>query len=490
MNQPLIKLGGSDWVALAPVLVLFGVAMIVLLVDALFPRLRVTIPWLAMLGAAGGLIAEIVRWQAGPKGAVLGFYSMLVDDRFGVLMNSVILIGAIITILLSVSYIRREELEHGEYYSLILLASGGMMLMASSADLIMIFLSLEIFSIALYILSAFARTRAKSEEAGMKYLLLGAFSSAFLLYGIALTYGATGTTNMPRIAATLAGTGIASNSLLLVGVGLLLVGLGFKVSAVPFQVWTPDVYEGAPTSVTAFMSVGTKVAAFAAIARVFIQAMGSIRPEWMPAVWVLAALTMIGGNLVAVAQSNIKRMLAYSSIAHAGYILIAVAAANSAGIASIPYYLFAYAFMNMGAWAVAIIVAGKGETRLDLPYYAGLFWRNPGLAVAMGLFMFGLAGIPPTGGFTAKFYVFLAALDRNLTGLVIIGVLTTVVSVYYYLRITVLMFMNRPDGDLPPVAVPATVVVALVITALGTLVLGVYPAPFIELAQRVLPLKF
>ncbi|HEX2922890.1 MAG TPA: NADH-quinone oxidoreductase subunit N, partial [Chloroflexota bacterium] len=420
----------------------------------------------------------------------LGFYAMVVNDHFGLLMQGVILIGAILVVLLSMSYVRREELEQGEYYALILLAVVGMMFMAASADLIMIFLTLEVFSIALYILSAFARARPKSEEAGMKYLLLGSFSSAFLVYGIALIYGTTGTTNMLKVAGVLATPVVRGNALLLAGTGLLLIGLGFKVSAVPFQVWTPDVYEGAPISVSAFMSVGTKVAAFAAIVRVFIQMLPSIRVDWLPIVWALSALTMIVGNLIAIAQPGIKRMLAYSSIAHAGYVLVGIAAASRAGVAAVPFYMLAYAFMTLGAWMVVVLVARKGEIGVDLQDYSGLFWRNPGVAVAMGLFMFSLAGIPPTAGFTSKFTVFYAGVEQHLIGLVVIGVVTTLISIYYYLRVTVLMFMNRPEGEVEPIRVPASIVIALVIASLGTLALGVYPAPFIQLAQRVVPFGF
>lgn len=480
-----IRVTSSDWLTLLPELVVLGFVVVMLIWDAVARDGKRVAPWIGLVGALAGIGAVVYGWSGTGGGNQLGFYGMVVKDNLGLWFKAIILAGAGLAILLAYTYVRREELEYGEYYALILLTSIGMMLMASSANLIMIFLTLELLSVGLYILSAFAHTRPKSQEAGMKYLLLGAFSSAFLLYGIALVYGSTGTISLAEISRALASATVKGNTLLLAGVSLILVGLGFKVSAVPFQLWTPDVYEGAPTTTTAFMAVGTKVAAFGAIVRVFVDAMGSIRVDWLPAVWALAALTMIVGNLVAIAQTNVKRMLAYSSIAHAGYILIGIAAANRAGLAAVPFYLAAYAFMNLGAWAVVVVVSRKGELGTDLADYSGLFWRNPGVAVAMGLFMFGLAGIPPTAGFTSKFYVFFAALDRNLIWLVVIGVITTVISLYFYLRITVLMFMNRPEAELRPIGVPATIAIVLVIAAAGTLIMGIYPSPFITLAQKV-----
>jgi len=347
-----------------------------------------------------------------------------------------------------------------------------------------IFLGLETLSIALYILAGFLREQLRSNESALKYLLLGAFATGFLLYGIALVYGATGSTNLRQIAAVVA-TGNLNNPVwLTIGAGLLIVGFAFKVASVPFHMWTPDVYEGAPTSVTAFMIAGTKAAAFAGFLRVLMTALPALAPDWSRVLWLLAVLTMTVGNVVAIAQTSIKRMLAYSSIAHAGYLLVALVAASTLGSGSILFYLVAYTFMNLGAFAVVIALARQDGERTSLEEYAGLGWKYPFLGAAMALFMFSLAGIPPTAGFMGKFYIFNAAIQANYVGLAIIGVLNSVVSVYYYLRVTVIMYMGQ--GEEAPAAsrLAPALGLAVLIAILGTLELGLFPARFLEMALR------
>ena len=355
---------------------------------------------------------------------------MVVQDNYSLFFKLIFLITAGLTILMSIRFLKLEGFEHGEYYVLLLFATVGMMLMASAADLIIIFLGLETFSLAIYVLAGFFRTQVKSNESSLKYFLLGAFSTGFLLYGIALIYGATGTTNLKGIYEFVRKIDLLTDPLLLIGMGLLIVGFGFKVASVPFHMWTPDVYEGAPTSVTAFMSVGAKAAGFAAFLRVFLYSLSSLQTDWVWILWVLAVLTMTLGNIVAIAQKNIKRMLAYSSIAHAGYILVAMVAASELGTASVLYYLLAYAFMNLGAFGVVILYGRKGEENILIGDYSGMASKYPLLAAAMAIFMFSLAGIPPTAGFVGKFYIFSAAVKAGYIGLAIIGVLNSALSVY------------------------------------------------------------
>jgi NADH-quinone oxidoreductase subunit N len=377
------------------------------------------------------------------------FNRMVVQDNYSLFFKVLFLITAGLSILMSIRFLEREGFEYGEYYILLLFATVGMMFMASAADLIIIFLGLETFSLAIYVLAGFFRTQPKSNEASLKYFLLGAFSAGFLLYGIALIYGATGTTNLKGIYEFVSKNHFLSDPLLLIGMALLIVGFGFKVASVPFHMWTPDVYEGAPTSVTAFMSVGAKAAGFAAFLRVFLYSMSSLQTDWVWILWVLAVLTMTLGNLVAIAQKNIKRMLAYSSIAHAGYILVAMVAASEVSTASILYYLLAYAFMNLGAFGVVILYGRKGEENILITDYSGMASRYPLLAAAMAIFMFSLAGIPPTAGFVGKFYIFSAAIKAGYIGLAIIGVLNSALSVYFYLRVTVMMYMRNPEKEQP-----------------------------------------
>jgi NADH-quinone oxidoreductase subunit N len=398
-------------------------------------------------------------------------------DKHSHFLNAIFLITAFLTVLISLNYLGKANIDRGEYYVLMLFSVAGMMLMGMANDLILVFLALELLSIPLYVLSGFARPRLDSEESAMKYFLLGAFSSSFLVFGIALIYGATGSTALPAVLDRVADSGLA-----LTGVALLLVGFSFKVAAVPFHMWTPDVYEGAPTAVTAFMSVGAKVGGFAAMIRVFVMALPQLSDAWVPAVAVIAALTMILGNLVALAQPNIKRMLAYSSIAHAGYIMMAVAASadSTEGVGAALFYMLAYLFTNLGAFAVVIAVERREGQGVLLDDYKGLASRSPWLALALAYFMLSLTGVPPTGGFSGKFFVFRAALDAGLVWLAVVGVVTSVISGYFYLRVVYLAYMFEGEGEVT--ARPA-LHAAVALTVLATLILGFMPGPWFELAR-------
>jgi NADH-quinone oxidoreductase subunit N len=462
-------------------LMVTGTGLLVLILDPLLsPERHDRLAYLSLLGIVAAALAQLSRWQQ-PE---VAFGGMLAADAFGQFFSLLFLLVGGLTILISVPYVRQTGMDHGEYYALLLFSVLGMMLMAGSLNLVTIFLGLETLSIALYILAGFLRGQLKSNESALKYLLLGAFASGFVLYGIALVYGATGSTELRTIAKVVAAGKLASPMWLTIGAGLLIVGFGFKVASVPFHMWTPDVYEGAPTSVTAFMIAGTKAAAFAAFVRVLMTALPALAPDWSKVLWLLAVLTMTVGNVVAIAQSNIKRMLAYSSIAHAGYLLVALVAASALGSASVLFYLVAYTFMNLGAFAVVIALARQDGERTSIEDYTGLGLKYPFLGAAMALFMFSLAGIPPTGGFMGKFYIFSAAIQANYVGLAIIGVLNSVISVYYYLRVTVVMYMGQGEGTAAASRLAPALGLAVLIAILGTLQLGLFPSRFLEMALR------
>jgi NADH-quinone oxidoreductase subunit N len=467
--------------SLLPQVIVALAALVVLVLDVLVPRDRTEV--LAGVTLASlGLSAAAAWYLWGATGTA--YSGMLATDNLALYFCLLLLGGAALSVLLSWGYLKREGISYGEFYTLILLAVAGMMLLAASADLLMVFLSIETLSLALYILVGFARAREASEEAALKYFLLGAFASAFLVYGIALIYGATGTTRLADLAAG-AGANPLSNPLLLAGAVMVLVGFAFKLALVPFQMWTPDVYEGAPTPVTAFMSVATKAAAFAALFRLVFYALPSLSAEWAPLLAVLAVLTMTAGNLAAIVQRNIKRMLAYSSIAHAGYILVAVIAGGELGQTSVLFYLAVYTFMNVGAFAV-VEALERREEGLELSDYAGLARRAPLLAAAMALFMFSLAGFPPTAGFFAKFYVFNAAVQSGYAWLAVVGVLNSLLGVVYYVGVIVTMYMREPGKSNLAVNVSGALALALVIAAVSTLALGLLPSPLLELARQAL----
>ncbi len=477
-----MKLPDVELATIAPELIVCGTALLMLIFGFMSKKERGNdVAFLGILGIIAAIWVSFTMWGLKER----GFSDMIIVDHFSLFFKIIFLVAAGLTILMSLQYLEDEGIEHYEYYVLLLFSTLGMMIMASGEDLVVIFLGLETMSIAIYILAGFRRENVKSNESALKYLLLGAFSSAFLLYGIALIYGATGSTNLHKIAGVFQGLPFLSHSkMLLMGMGLLIVGFGFKVASVPFHMWTPDVYEGAPTPVTGFMAVGVKAAAFAAFLRVFFYALPALQDSWTVILWVLAVATMTLGNLVAIAQENIKRMLAYSSIAHAGYILVAMVAGNELGQTSIIYYLLAYTIMNLGAFAVVILYGRKGEENVAIEDYRGMGLRHPILGAAMTIFMFSLAGIPPTAGFVGKFYVFSAAIQAGYIWLAIIGILNSAVSVYYYFRVTIKMYMQEPEKELSPLSFRPAMVVALVLMAVFTLKIGILPSFYLDMARQ------
>ena len=432
------------------------------------------------LGAIGLVGAAISTWLLWDRQATS--FGVVAADNFGLFVTGTLVVVGLLSLGISVPTLDRERLPRGEYYALLLFALAGMMLMATATDLLVIFLALEVLSLAVYVLTGIRRQSAAGTEAAFKYFLLGAFSSAFFLYGIALVYGLTGSTRLDRVGTLIAAQALTPAPLQLAAVGLLLVGFAFKVSAVPFHMWTPDAYEGAPPAVTGFMSTGVKAAAFAAFARVFLSALEPLRDDWRPLVWGLAALTMVVGTVVGLAQTNVKRMLAYSSIAHGGYLLVALVSANDIGKGAMLFYLLTYAVTNLGDFGVIAALESNDRANDQVSDYAGLWRRQPALAALMTIFLLSLGGFPPLGGFIAKWYVFSAALTAGYTWLAIIGVLTSVVSVVFYLRIIVMMYMTDGD-DLPAIdVVPNPTAVALLASAALIFYLGILPARVLEWA--------
>ena len=487
--NPALVLPIVDLRPLLPMLVLAATAVVVILLDLLPPRERKD--HLGFVSALGVVLALVMTyWMTFSIGGgeLRGFRGMVVLDPFALFFNVVIGYATGLVILLSMDYIRREGQEAGEFYILILLSSLGMMLMASAGDLIIVFLGLETMSIALYVLTGFFRHRLEAGEASLKYFLMGAFASGFFLYGIALIFGATGSTNLDRIANAVA-AGAGRDPMLAVGFGLLLVGFGFKISAVPFHMWAPDAYEGAPTSITALIATGSKAAAFASLLRVLLTSLRGAPLDWPMLMWGMAAITMTVGNVVALAQQNIKRMLAYSSIAHVGYMLVGVVAGGSLGNGSVLFYLLVYTFTTAGAFGAVLLLERNGREAVQLADYGGLATRHPVLAVALSVFLLSLIGIPPTAGFVGKFYLFGAAVKSGYVWLAVIGVLNSAVAAYYYLRLIVFMYMREPEGA-PTVLTPSfSGALALVVAIWGVVQLGVAPGPLFDLAQAaVIPL--
>jgi NADH-quinone oxidoreductase subunit N len=467
------------WIPILPLIAIATGAMVVLLVGV-----RIDDEDSAGLGfiALVTLLAAFVLTLFTLRQNTLAFGGSLATDDYSAFFELIIVSATALTVGMSLDYAADAGLAGAEYYALILFATLGMMLMAAGADLIVIFLGLETMSIAVYALAGFMRRDPRSNEAAIKYFLLGAFSTCFLLYGIALVYGATGTIRLEPIQAALK-SGMESNPLLLLGLGMMLIGFGFKVAAVPFHMWTPDVYEGAPTPVTAFMAVGVKLAAFAGFLRIFMVHLGPVSARWTMALWVIAALTMTTGNVVAVVQTNIKRMLAYSTIAHAGYVMVGMAAApaHAAG-GAVLYYLLGYAFTNLGAFAVVAALERRGEAGGLIADFRGLARRNPGLAAAMALFMLSLTGVPPLAGFVGKFYVFSAALGGGLVWLVIIAAINSVISAYYYIGVIVAMYMQDGGVAVTPVSARPGLLVSIMVAAAATVIIGFYPQPYMAAA--------
>jgi len=474
--------GAVDFRPIWPALIVAVTGVIVLLVQAVTPKgRRAPFAALSLVGLAGALAAVALIATGRGRGVVMA--GAVAADDFSLFFH-VLLVGiAAVVVLLSPSYVRATGIDRGEYYALILFSLVGMLGLVSCRELVSLFVALEIMSVALYALAGLRRDRPESQESAMKYFITGAFSSAFLLYGVALLYGVSGSTSLARIAPAVRAASGGPAAMALVGTGLLLVGFGFKVASVPFHMWAPDVYEGAPTTITALMAAGVKAAAFGGLLRVFIQALPALAGEWQPAVAVLALLTMVVGNLGALAQSSIKRMLAYSSVAHAGYLLAALVAAPGVGTEAILFYLVAYAAVNLGGFGALATLARDGREPLSFADVSGLARRRPLLAATLAVFLISLTGVPVSGGFVGKFYLFTAAVDGGYVVLAVVGVLMSVVSAYYYLGVVVAMYMREPVGEDPwgRVGVPAGV--ALTLSVLVVLGLGVYPGPVLAWAR-------
>jgi NADH-quinone oxidoreductase subunit N len=467
----------ADYIRVLPeiVLALFGMAIMV--IDPLVEEEK-SQRLLGGLGLAGTIAALISTWIMAQSPG-FAFWSMVRVNSFSVFFHMLVIVIAIVLILTSYEYMAVQRLRAGEYYGLILFGLVGMCLMSSAVELVLIFISLEISSISTYILAGFRRRSATSSESSLKYFLLGSFATAFFLYGVALMFGATGSTNIDAISAALNSGRVPV--LAYIAVALMFVGLGFKVAAAPFHVWTPDVYEGAPAPIVGFMSTAPKAAAFAVLLRILFEANAPGR-FWF--VWVSAALSMTLGNIAALVQHNVKRLLAYSSIAHAGYILVAFAAKPELGAPAVMFYTAAYAAMNVGAFAVVSHLANEGERYVTLEDYAGLGRKAPILAGTLGIFLISLIGIPITGGFFAKFYVFSAALQSNLVGLTIIGVINSAVGAYYYLRIIVLMYMREAREEVPILPMRLALGTALALSLAATIYLGVVPDRMLNFLQQ------
>jgi NADH-quinone oxidoreductase subunit N len=470
---------------IAPAAILAVTGFVLMLLDLLPPRGRRE--HLAFVGLAGvviALVSAVLLWGSD----VTGFQGMAVLDNLTLFATLVIGYATGLVLLESIDYLKRRGMESGEFYILVLFAAAGMVIMAGANDLIVVFLGLETMSLALYVLAGFFRTEIQAGEASMKYFLLGAFASGFFLYGIALIYGATASTNLDKIGVAVK-AGAGRDPLLLIGFALLLVGFGFKISAVPFHMWTADVYEGAPTSVTAFIATGSKAAAFAALLRLLLESLRPLQGEWTWLFWVLAVLSMTLGNVVAIAQQNLKRLLAYSSIAHVGYMLVGIVAGGGLGGGSVLFYLLVYTFTTAGAFGIILLLERSGEEAVGVGDTAGLATRHPLAALALALFLLSLVGIPPTAGFVGKFYLFGAAVRSGYVWLAVIGVLNSAAAAYYYLRIIVNMYMREPEGT-PAVIMPSFAGALAVAVALwGVIQLGIFPAPLFDLAQSaVLPL--
>jgi NADH-quinone oxidoreductase subunit N len=482
----MMTISWTDLNVILPVVVVVVSTLLLVLVDLWVPANRKDITaLLAALGLTAGLGVSLAR--AGEP-AALGFNGMVAADSFATFLNVLFFGSGIVAVMVARDYLRRMEMDRGDFYPLLMLSVAGMALMAQAHDLIVVFLALEMLSIPLYVLSGYARPRTSSHEASLKYFLLGTFSSAFMLYGIGLVFGATASTGLDQIVAA-AATQAYNPWLFLVGASLILVGFGFKMAAVPFHVWSPDVYQGAPTPVTAFMSVGAKAAGVAAMVRVFLIAFPGLAVNLTPILWTLAALTMVVGNVAALTQTNIKRLLAYSSIAHGGYILMAFVVYGQPdlvgdAVGAMLFYLVVYALSSFGAWSVVMTLERKEEQGLALEDFAGLGRRNPWMGFAMLVFMLSFTGMPLTLGFWGKFYLFRSAVAGGFTGLAVIGVLASVVSAFYYLRVVVNIFMRPGEAELPTGTYWVQWVA--VVAAAAVVLLSFVPGPLIDLAAQVL----
>jgi NADH-quinone oxidoreductase subunit N len=470
-------INASDFYYILPELVLSAGALVVLVADVLMPRRTSALTWvtLAVLGATLASLAPFTQTD------VVIANGLIAVDAFALFFKLVFLIAAVLTVLISARYLEIEGASPGEYYFLILCATLGMMVMAGGIDLITAFIGLETMAVSFYILAGFIKPNQRSNEAAVKYFLLGAFSLGILLYGMSILYGVSGTTALRSMATVFSGS--ERNPILVLAVILVVAGLGFKIAAVPFHMWAPDVYEGAPTPVTAFLSVGSKAASFAMLLRIFLEGLPALQADWQLLFEALAIVTMTVGNLAALTQTNLKRMLAYSSIAHAGYVLFGVVAATPRGVAASLIYLLIYTFMQIGAFAVIIMLRRRDAVGDELKDLSGLYLRSPMAAFAMLLFMLSLGGIPPTAGFMGKLWIFSAAIEEGYVWLAVIGVLNSAVSLYYYVRLVVFMYLKKETFGSEPVMSPA-LAMTLAVAVVATLSLGLYPGGLFELAER------
>ena len=479
MQEPLLV---PQAYRILPELVLTVTGVAIMLIEPLMPpgMSRKPIGLLALLGVIGALAASVFQLDLPPGTA---FYGTVQTDAFSVFFHVLICSVVLVAMLIALDVFDGGKERPAEYYPLVIFGAVGMCLMSSAVELLLVFISLEISSIATYVLAAIRKRTGKSPEAGLKYFLLGSFATAFFLYGIALTFGSTGTTNISQIMAALANSPTPGFAIL--AVGMVLIGIGFKVSAAPFQVWTPDVYEGAPSPVVALMSTGPKVAAFAVLLRILYGAYPQLHAHWLLLVWIMAALSMTVGNLGALRQQNVKRMLAYSSIAHAGYTLVAFTALSQEGIAAAMFYTASYAAMNVGAFAVISHAGGYDDRLLSVADYRGLAYRSPLLGGALAFFLLSLIGIPFTGGFFGNFYVFTAALHSGEVWLAVIGLLNSGVAAYYYLRLLTSVYA-KPADDAPVQLVPrlrSSLTLALLLTVSATVILGIFPGRILSMAR-------
>ncbi len=466
-----------------PEIAFIAAALVVLMLELVIKR-KEAIGFLAIIG-----IAVAMFYMKGSFGATFQSASnpqefMFVSDGYSAFFKVIFFVNLFMSILISLKYLKIEDSLKGEYFSLLMLSTSGMMIMASSGDLIVLYLGLELMAMSTYILAGFMRNNTRSNEAAIKYFLLGAFSSAILLYGVSILYGLTGTTNIYRLAGLVAAEGVHSSPALLLSVVMIIVAFGYKVAAAPFHMWAPDVYEGAPTSVTAFMSVGPKAAGFAVMGRVFLISLSSYKVEWTTILIPVAILTMAVGNIVAIAQTNIKRMLAYSSIAHAGYAMLGIIAGTRMGLAAMMNYLLIYAFMNVGAFAIVIMLRSNVVKGDELSDYQGLAKSNPLAAALMLVFMFSLTGIPPTGGFMGKFYIFMSIIDAGYIWLAVVSVVFSAISAYFYLRIVVLMYMKDQE-KVPELSLSPALSLSLIISFVMVIAMGILPSAFIDVARVV-----
>ncbi|MDP1570665.1 MAG: NADH-quinone oxidoreductase subunit N [Vicinamibacterales bacterium] len=479
-------MGTSAFDAVIPVICVTLAGLVVLLAESFRKKQeRMPLGGLALIGLIGAVIACVLLWDRNATS-----FGMVTADNYALFVNLIILTVGILTVVFSQHTVERDGLPAGEYYALLLFAIVGMMLMVQATDLLLVFLALETMSIAVYVLTGIRFNDARGTEAAFKYFLLGAFASAFLLYGIAFLFGVTGTTSLDGIGTVVAAQSMSGNPMILAAIALLIVGFGFKVGVVPFHQWSPDAYEGAPALVTGFMSTGVKAAAMAAFARIFLSSLEPMITDWAPVLWGVAAITMILGTVVGVAQTNLKRMLAYSSIAHAGYLLVGIVAGNEVGKAAILFYLAAYALTNVAGFAIIGLLGTKAAPNDDLRDYAGLWHTHPALAGLMTIVLLSLGGFPPTAGFIAKWYIFSAAVGSGYYWLAIIGFLSSVVSVFFYLRIVVMMFMTERDARPVPLPVAASAMAGLAVTVAAILYLGILPSRVIDLAAASISTVF